>query len=805
MKRLFLFLFACVAVVGQITNVNIGTTANDKSGDTLRTAFSKVNTNVAWLAGQIGSATNSPNFTTNATVAGMQVATSVNAASDLASISPALTNYVVRVMGRTNSGDGGGGFFRLVSSSGLSTNWGTIFASSSASYFWQRIQEGQVVDLRWYAPIRGQGNGTLNTTKIQQALDYAATLKGAQVFVPDHYYIGQGATAGVGLKVGLNTRIVGSPAQPFTEVSEASSSSSYYGGGYIGGFRTENSANIVLIDFDSTGGYLRQTNQTIWDGTSVSEKRYVSSGLYGILLNGNSGNNQNTALPMVRATSMWNITIENVGFLDASGPTAWFRDCNGIIFRQNNIVNGRGVIIDDCGDYDISSNFHFASKGPNYRFISSWKGTVVNNQTGNSVAGVQGTVSGVSGNVITATAHGGYTGGLVWIYSTGSLPSPLVSTRPYYIIRLTADTFSVASTLANANAGTAVTLTTSGSGTITFNDGPNVSYHLVSPSGGGTSVGATGTKRNAFVGNRSDQTLQGGFVLDGATENTFSGNYIVESKFSGSGTVSAIVLTNAASNNSLDSFVIDNSADVGVLVGDNCNNNIFGDNIVSAASYLSFSATGTSGNRFSVPFYGSTTNISVGSITAGAISGTSISGTSTTIGATGSGTVATITGGTGGASILILVRSGQPTVGLKASAGFMISDDTSSKTLGRFSWQSPNVELTIGNPNATAPSNVVLRGEIGSGTDVAGKELRILAGSGTGSGSVSSAFISAWTPDAGSTGTTAQTMVERVRVDSTTSSTLLPIWINYNGTLKQVQVGAADSGGAGYRLLRITN
>lgn len=43
------------------------------------------------------------------------------------------------------------------------------------------------------------------------------------------------------------------------------------------------------------------------------------------------------------------------------------------------------------------------------------------------------------------------------------------------------------------------------------------------------------------------------------------------------------------------------------------------------------------------------------------------------------------------------------------------------------------------------------------------------------------------------------------KVDGTASSTLTTAWLYYNGTLKQVQVGAADSGGAGFRLLRISN
>lgn len=61
--RILLLLLVCIHAVAlhavaQITNVSIGSNPNDGAGDTLRTAFSKVNTNVAWLSGQIGYATN---------------------------------------------------------------------------------------------------------------------------------------------------------------------------------------------------------------------------------------------------------------------------------------------------------------------------------------------------------------------------------------------------------------------------------------------------------------------------------------------------------------------------------------------------------------------------------------------------------------------------------------------------------------------------------------------------------------------------------------------------------------------------
>ena len=96
MRLLFFFLFA-VRCFCQITNVNLGAAANDKSGDSLRIAFSKLNTNTAWLASQLGASTNS----TAPRVNGMQV---VSAESALYTTDPT-NGYVVRIFSGTTSSD----------------------------------------------------------------------------------------------------------------------------------------------------------------------------------------------------------------------------------------------------------------------------------------------------------------------------------------------------------------------------------------------------------------------------------------------------------------------------------------------------------------------------------------------------------------------------------------------------------------------------------------------------------------------------------------------------------------------------
>lgn len=78
------------------------------------------------------------------------------------------------------------------------------------------------------------------------------------------------------------------------------------------------------------------------------------------------------------------------------------------------------------------------------------------------------TITSVSGDVITIADNYLITGMAVTF--TGSLPLPLVSGTIYYIIRIDNNTFYVASSYANATAGTRIALTTTTSGgTLTFN------------------------------------------------------------------------------------------------------------------------------------------------------------------------------------------------------------------------------------------------------------------------------------------------------------------------------------------------
>lgn len=68
----------------------------------------------------------------------------------------------------------------------------------------------------------------------------------------------------------------------------------------------------------------------------------------------------------------------------------------------------------------------------------------------------------------TLTAHGLNTGDPVYLTTTGALPTGLSINTIYYAIRVGADTFRLATSFANANAGTAITTTGTQSGTHTI-------------------------------------------------------------------------------------------------------------------------------------------------------------------------------------------------------------------------------------------------------------------------------------------------------------------------------------------------
>ena len=101
-----------------------------------------------------------------------------------------------------------------------------------------------------------------------------------------------------------------------------------------------------------------------------------------------------------------------------------------------------------------------------------------------------GAFTAAASDICTKAAHGMLTGLKVQVSTTTTLPAGLSAATDYFVIKLDADTFSLASSLVNANAGTAIDITDAGTGvhTVTATSIAGCSYTLYGSLDGTTYV-----------------------------------------------------------------------------------------------------------------------------------------------------------------------------------------------------------------------------------------------------------------------------------------------------------------------------
>lgn len=79
-----------------------------------------------------------------------------------------------------------------------------------------------------------------------------------------------------------------------------------------------------------------------------------------------------------------------------------------------------------------------------------------------------GTFTAAASDVCTKSSHGYLTGLKVQVSTTTTLPAGLSASTDYFVIKIDANTFKLASSLVNAQAGTAIDITDAGTGTHTI-------------------------------------------------------------------------------------------------------------------------------------------------------------------------------------------------------------------------------------------------------------------------------------------------------------------------------------------------
>lgn len=122
---------------------------------------------------------------------------------------------------------------------------------------------------------------------------------------------------------------------------------------------------------------------------------------------------------------------------------------------------------DYYGQLTAGSGLRMFTNVGGFAAIYEWPGFSANNAAG------QGFTAATT-DICTATAHGFKTGDRVRLTTTTTLPAGLAAATTYYVIYVSANTFKLASTDANATAGTAVDVTDTGTGTHTVTGYENV-------------------------------------------------------------------------------------------------------------------------------------------------------------------------------------------------------------------------------------------------------------------------------------------------------------------------------------------
>ena len=134
-------------------------------------------------------------------------------------------------------------------------------------------------------------------------------------------------------------------------------------------------------------------------------------------------------------------------------------------------IVGSSVMTSFFGDAEVSSKDYYGqlAGGNALRVLRNIEGfEAIYEYPGFTGEAAAQTFTAATTDICTASAHGFRTGDKVRLTTSNTLPAGLSLATTYFVIRLDADTFKLASTDANAVAGTAVDVTGTGTGTHTI-------------------------------------------------------------------------------------------------------------------------------------------------------------------------------------------------------------------------------------------------------------------------------------------------------------------------------------------------
>jgi len=326
--------------------------------------------------------------------------------------------------------------------------------------------------------------------------------------------------------------------------------------------------NTVRVDFDNYKGYIDIVDGTPDYTLTAEDWDQVNSGLLGEQL-GLGWNEPLRASALTSANNrliLGNISdypkMDIVINKKASAAKVTTADLHGRIFtfRKDNSSDSTTTNMTDVVKYEL---IDAASATPVDIYPSTF-------------SFVDGDVTIDTANTIAETGHGLRTGHKVRLTTTGVLPAGLSLATDYYVIRVDADTFKLASSLANAAAGTAVVISAAAGGGI----------HTTAPQSGISTTSSTFVINSvahglvagdwiylyhAAAGTVNDLTFAGWWQIGSVTTNTL----VINCENHGRG-------TSGGTATDVDSYLVATTkTDIPVLIGTDGNYNNKDGNVTS--------------------------------------------------------------------------------------------------------------------------------------------------------------------------------------------------------------------------------
>ena len=660
--------------------------------------------------------------------------------ADMDATAPSKSAPIAIVVCRTNAGDWGGP--KIFWYEPTDTNQISEVCRQPGGGVLGRMTHDWDGDVRVFGAIEGTND---NTTVFAQACAEAKRRNGGFTI-----YIPPGSWRGT-WDLPYRVNIKGANAGRFSEFSALAATNVTFAAG-LSQLVLPTGANRPLIIITNDGsGYVRQPGK-IWADGSVYDSVYAANAISDVILNGNGGNQTLNNCDLVRATGVWGLTIENVGFFNNRGyavrGNAWnaCRMSKIFGFAATGPTPSKGFYFGTAADCQFSEWWVGGYDGPVFWIRGSdyWKNQhsdmmLFNSGSAGSFTNRWTISVNAATDVVTATNHLFETGDPVEFYTvSGTLPTGVVSTNTYHVIKVDGSSFKVSRSYIHALGGTnTVDFTDAGSGTFYAWCGPMVGFYA-----------SDQARRNTFANIRVDQNYTDGFVLNNAHRNVFSSLFAGENDFLNSANDSYGVRIKGNSQGNAISGIVIYTTPGGVSIENDSSENT----IAAAAIDTDVTTRWNVADENDKNFYQEARSLLIGEYAR-----------------VGNSNQTTALEVVGNASGVRSIKMSRPSSGVTNSFGlttdgFIFNNDTLGSRIAALLGSAVYGELSFSRAGSDHNGRQsVIRGGAAVGTDKDGASFDIIGSAGTG-GATGGGAINFKTPNAGASGTTTQTETTKLSV-----------------------------------------